>query len=117
MAAMSKTDEAATLQQEAIEELRARKAELAEAQEISRAAKNKLPNAPIDQLAECKREVEKAEDEVARLRWEVSKAKKEAARASGETADLNNLQKDIDVYRDAYHRRISGQQTIVLFLL
>lgn len=106
---MSEADEAATRRQETTEELNARKAELVEAVAILHAAKNSLRSALQEELAERNLEFDKADEEVARLRWEVAKAQKEAAKARGDIVDLNDLQKDIDVYRDAYRKRISGQ--------
>jgi len=112
---MSQVDEAATHQQAAIQELNVMKNERSEAEEICRAAKITLRNASIEEKAKWEWEVDKAEDEVARLRWEVAKAEMKAVIATGQTGDLHNLQKEADVYRDAYHKRISGQQAILIF--
>ena len=117
LAAMSQVDVAATDQQAAIQGLNARKKEQSEAEEIWRAAKNALSNASLEEKAKCEREVDKAEDEVARLRWEVAKAEKKVAVATGQSGDWDNLQSDVDVYRDAYRKRISGQQAVLILLM
>ena len=59
--------------------------------------------------------VDNAEDEVARLRWEVAKANKEAVESRGEAVD--DLQIDINIYRAAYWKRLSGQDLISIFFV
>ena len=113
---MSQVDEAAARPPEAAEELKGKKAELVEAEKYLRSAKNHWRNAQPEQQAESWQEADKAEVEVLRLRWEVAKAEKEAAKARGEGGtSLNDLQEDINVYREAYRQRLSGQLSAALF--
>jgi uncharacterized protein (DUF3084 family) len=117
LAAMSQVDEVATQQQAVIQEFNKKKEELSDAQEDLRAAKTAFDSASPEEKARCEQEVYEARDEVFRLRWEVAKAELKAARTTGQTGELDDLQKAVDVYMLAYQKRIAGQQVILTFLM